>query len=144
MENLQVLKARSLQCGFWLRSSQILMWILPWILGWVFSSLFLSKKEGPKNPPPPKKKISPAQNSPRVLFGKIPVGFLQKPSLDKFPLPSNPCFFFYLKNRGQKGLDDRVTGVPDNGNEWRNQSDLSGDTFSIDAPPNLLRTKGIF
>ena len=40
---LRFFKARSLQCGFWLWSSQILIWILPWILG-AFFLLFFSKE----------------------------------------------------------------------------------------------------
>ena len=47
-----------------------------------FFLLFLSRKKAlkthPKNP----------QNSPRTLFGKIPVGFLQKPPLDNLSLKS--------------------------------------------------------
>ena len=40
-----------------------------------------ARKVPPKNPP---------QNSPRTLFGKIPLGFLQKPFLDSSP-PSKVC-----------------------------------------------------
>ena len=79
VSHLQFLKARSLQCGFWQRNSQILIWILPWIFGWIFSSCSSQgkgpEKIHPKNPP---------LNSPRTLFGQIPLGFLQKPSLDNF------------------------------------------------------------
>ena len=43
-----------------------------------FFLLFFSKETGPKNPPK-----HPPQNSPRNLFGKIPLGFLQKPCLEE-------------------------------------------------------------
>ena len=39
-----VIKAGSLQCGFWPRSSQIPIWISPWIFWWMFSPLFPRKK----------------------------------------------------------------------------------------------------
>ena len=38
------LKARFLQCGYWPRSSQILIWILPWIFGWFCCSCFCQGK----------------------------------------------------------------------------------------------------
>ena len=44
----EIVKARSLQCGCWSRSSQILIWILLWIFGWIFSSCFLLGKRSPK------------------------------------------------------------------------------------------------
>ena len=44
-----------------------------------FFLLFFQGKRPAKNPPK-----NPPQNSPRTLFGKIPLGFLQKPFLDKF------------------------------------------------------------
>ena len=45
---------------------------------WVdFFVLFFPRKKARKNPPK-----NPPQNSPRTLFGKIPIGFLQKPFLD--------------------------------------------------------------
>ena len=46
--------------------------------GGFFPPVFFSKEEGPKNPPK-----NPRQNSPRNSVGKIPLGSLQKPSLDK-------------------------------------------------------------
>ena len=36
----QLLKARSLQCGSWLQTSQLQIWMLLWILGWLFSTCF--------------------------------------------------------------------------------------------------------
>ena len=42
--HILIFMAKSLQCGFWPRSSQILIWILLWIFGWVFSSLFFQGK----------------------------------------------------------------------------------------------------
>ena len=42
-----------------------------------FFVLFFPRKKAPKNPPE-----NPPQNSPRVLVGKIPLRFLQKPFLD--------------------------------------------------------------
>ena len=42
-------KDRSLQCGFWLRSYQILIWILLWILGW--TSRKKARKFHKRNPP---------------------------------------------------------------------------------------------
>ena len=48
---------------------------------WVdFFLLFFSKEKGPKK----SKKKNPRQNSPGNSFGKIPLGFLQKPFLDHF------------------------------------------------------------
>ena len=44
----------------------------------VFSFYFFRRKKTRKNPPK-----NPPQNSRRTLFGKVPLGFLQKPSLDK-------------------------------------------------------------
>ena len=41
-------KAGSLQCGFWPRNPQILIWKLPWILGWIFSSCFFQGKRPEK------------------------------------------------------------------------------------------------
>ena len=47
---------------------------------WVdFFLLFFPRKKARKNPPK-----NPRQNSPGNSVGKIPLGFLQKPSLDKF------------------------------------------------------------
>ena len=43
-----------------------------------FLLLFFPRKKARKNPPK-----NPPQNSPGTLFGKIPLGFLQKPSLDE-------------------------------------------------------------
>ena len=43
-----------------------------------FFLLFFPRKKARKNPPK-----NPPQNSPGTLFGKIPLGFLQKPFLDK-------------------------------------------------------------
>ena len=48
--SLKIVKAGSLQCGFWPRNSQILVWKLPWIFGWIFPPVFSSKEKGPKNP----------------------------------------------------------------------------------------------
>ena len=45
-----------------------------WVFGGCCPPIF-SKEKGPKNPP---------RNSPGTLFRKIPLGFLQKPSLDSF------------------------------------------------------------
>ena len=45
-------------------------------LGWLFVLLFSPRKKAPKNPP-----RNPPQNSPGNQFGKIPLGFLQKPFL---------------------------------------------------------------
>ena len=42
-----------------------------------FFLLFVPRKKARKNPPK-----NPPQNSPGTLFGKIPLGFLQKPFLD--------------------------------------------------------------
>ena len=42
-----------------------------------FFLLFFPRKKARKNPPK-----NPPQNSPGTLFGKIPLGFLQKPFLD--------------------------------------------------------------
>ena len=44
-----------------------------------FFLLFFPRKNARKNPPK-----NPPQNSPGTLFGKIPLGFLQKPFLDNF------------------------------------------------------------
>ena len=44
-----------------------------------FFLLFFPRKKARKNPPK-----NPPQNSPGTLFGKIPLGFLQRPFLDKF------------------------------------------------------------
>ena len=53
---------------------------------WVdFLLLFSYKEKGPKNPPK-----NPPQNSPGNSVGKIPLRFLQKPCLEKFP-PSFPA-----------------------------------------------------
>ena len=43
-----------------------------------FFVLFFPRKTEGKNPPK-----NPPQNSPRNLSGKVPLGFLQKPFLDK-------------------------------------------------------------
>ena len=43
-----------------------------------FFLLFFPRKKARKNPPK-----NPPQNSPGTSFGKIPLGFLQKPSLEK-------------------------------------------------------------
>ena len=59
----EYVKGRSLQCGFWPRNCQVLIWNLLWICGWIF--LFLQGK---------RPKIS-SQNSPGNLFGKIPSNF---------------------------------------------------------------------
>ena len=67
---------------------------------WVgfFLCFFQGKRPPKKNPPknPPKK---PPQNSPGNLFGKIPLAFLQKPSLDEclpreFSVSSTPTTEF--------------------------------------------------
>ena len=42
-----------------------------------FFLLFFPRKKARKNPPK-----NPPQNSPGTLFGKIPLGFLQKPFLE--------------------------------------------------------------
>ena len=53
---------------------------------WVdFFLLFFPRKKAQKNPPK-----NPRQNSPGNSVGKIPLGFLQKPSLEF--LPSNHFF----------------------------------------------------
>ena len=72
------IKARSLQCGFWPRNSQILIRILPWFFLVKFFLLFFVQGKRPEKSPPK----NPLQNSPRTLLGKIPLGFLQKPCLD--------------------------------------------------------------
>ena len=46
-----------------------------------FFVLFFPRKKAPKNPPK-----NPPQNSPRNELGKIPLGFLQKPSLEKLKI----------------------------------------------------------
>ena len=50
-----------------------------------FFLLFFQGKRPEKNPPK-----NPPQNSPGTLFGKIPLGFLQKPFLEKIRA-ENPC-----------------------------------------------------
>ena len=64
------LKARFLQCGFWPRNSQILIWILVWIFGWIFFLLFFSKEKGQKkiHPKIPRKihRDIRSENSPRI------------------------------------------------------------------------------
>ena len=51
-----------------------------------FIHLFSPRKKARKNPPK-----HPPQNSPGTLFGKIPLGFLQKPFLDTFrSFPEEP------------------------------------------------------
>ena len=46
------------------------------IFGWIFLHFFFPRAR------PEKSTENPPQNSPGNLFGKIPLGFLQKPSLD--------------------------------------------------------------
>ena len=46
-------------------------------MGGFFRPVFPKGKKGPKKPPK-----NPPQNSPRVLVGKIPLGFLQRPFLE--------------------------------------------------------------
>ena len=53
--------------------------------GWIVFLLLLPRKKAPN---PPK---NPPQNSPENLFGKIPLGFLQEPSLEYFKIT-------YVKN----------------------------------------------
>ena len=64
-------KGRSLQCGFWPQSSQILICILLWIFGWIYPPVFFQGKR------PKKKKIHrkiarkihqgiSSENSPRI------------------------------------------------------------------------------
>ena len=48
-----------------------------------FFLLFFPRKKARKTPPK-----NPPQNSPRTLFGKIPLGFLQKPFLDIIRTPT--------------------------------------------------------
>ena len=63
---VSLVKARSVQCGFWPQSSQILIWILPWIFGGgFFPPVFPGKKALKKNPPE-----NPPQNLAGTLFGK--------------------------------------------------------------------------
>ena len=72
-------KERSLQCEFWPQNSQILIWILLWIFGWIFSSCFFPRKKAQKNQKIPYKILL------GNWVGKFPLGFLQKPFLDKPP-----------------------------------------------------------
>ena len=53
-------KARSLQCGFWPRSSQILIWIMHWILQWILCDCFFEGKR------------------PEQIYQKIPRDFVRK------------------------------------------------------------------
>ena len=71
-----IIKARSLQ--FWILSSKlpnsdlVLLWIFEWI------SPVFQRKTASRN-----RQKNPQQISPRNLFGKMPLGFLQEPILDR-------------------------------------------------------------
>ena len=54
---------------------------------WIFSSCFFSKE---KRPEKIKSTKNPPQSSPGTLFRKIPLGFLQKPSLENVGLLEKP------------------------------------------------------
>ena len=102
------------------------MWILAekpptlWIFGWIFlpSQGNRTQKIHRKIPP---------QNSPGNLFGQSPLGFLQKPFLDKYLHCQILC-----KNRLQGGKDQagnacRSTGIPASANF----------SHCLSGPPNL-------
>ena len=68
-----------------------------------FFVLFFPRKKARKNPPK-----NPPQNSPGTLFGKIPLGFLQKPFLDRKSQERAPKFGWIL-GRG-RGLLNNLSG----------------------------------
>ena len=81
----EIFKGRSLQCGFWPRNSQTLIWILLRMFWWKFFLLFfLQRKKAPKI-----HKKSPAKFT-RKFVQKNSFGFLQKPFLENCPATSTP------------------------------------------------------
>ena len=65
-------KATTLQCEFWPRSFQILIWISPWIFGWwMLSSCFFLKVSGPKQ----FHQRSPRKIHPEIWLDKFPSDF---------------------------------------------------------------------
>ena len=69
---VKFVKARSLQCRFWPRSSQIPIWILPWLFGLIFlSSCFFVQGKGPEK----STKNSPAKFTWHFVRRKFPSHF---------------------------------------------------------------------
>ena len=103
----QKVQDRSLQCGFWPRKlpNSDLNFAVDL---WVDIFLFFPRKKARKNPPK-----NPPQNSPGNSVGKIPLGFLQKPFLNKNSRPDyhlwlGPTSCFSDPGSSPMGTSDKV------------------------------------
>ena len=87
------IKAGSLQCGFWPRNSQILIWKLPWIFGWIFSSCSFQGNRPEKSTKKSTAKLTRElvrKNSPRISAEAFSWEFLEILEILEIPPVKRP------------------------------------------------------